>query len=138
MGERIKICTYAGRGNYSTRGTKMLEAVKDIPGEDVRRGLTRISNDHPLARQYPDHFREATDGPPSQGEPRYSDCKAQVRDSFSKRGPTASRSRMSLAEEDRRRRALLAEFDAPKRVESESSRRKRVFWSGAQALLDSL
>ena len=59
----------------------MLEATRSMASEDVTAGLTRISNDHPLARRYPGHFRDATDGPPSQADYRYSpDCRTSVRE----------------------------------------------------------
>ena len=34
----------------------MLQAIVDIPGEDIRRGVSRVSPDHPLARSHPQAF----------------------------------------------------------------------------------
>ena len=118
----------------------MLEATRDIPGEDVTRGRTRIASDHPLAVRFPDAFRESRDGPPSRSvEPRYSGTRAKVSEGGGRRSAsTPSRPRLPLEEEISVRKQRLAEINTPKRVESESGRRQRVFWSGAQALLDSM
>jgi hypothetical protein len=120
---------------------KMLEATRDIPGEDVTRARTRVACDHPLAKKYPDAFREATDGPPSRSveKRRYTGCKAEVRDGHGQRAAApVRRSRLPLAEELQIRADRLAEINAPKRVESERGRMQRIFWSGSQALLDSM
>jgi hypothetical protein len=118
----------------------VLEATRSIPGEDVTRGLTRVASDHPLARRYPDAFVKATDGPPSQSsEPReYSGCRAHLSEGKRRSASTPSRGRLPLEDEIKVRKQRLAEISPPKRVESESGRRQRVFWSGAQTLLDSM
>lgn len=103
----------------------MLEAIRSIETEDVTAGLTRVSDDHPLARRYPGHFRKATDGPPDGGGGR---------------AASTQRARLPLEQELQVRAARIAEISAtnPRQVESESGRRQRIFWSGSQALLDSM
>ncbi len=116
----------------------MLEAVTNIPGEDVRARRTRVSSDHRLAREYPDCFRQAEDGPPDvirRGP--YPGQTAHLREPGSKRGSTRpqSRPRLPLAVEDRVRRETLALIGREARVESESSRRARIFWGSTESFL---
>lgn len=119
----------------------MLEATRDMPSYDVVRGRTRVSADHPLARRYPDAFKEATDGPGDEvrtSGPRPG-CDCRLREGSSKRSSTRSRrARLPLAEEVAVRDRTLAEFDTPDRVESTSGRRSRQFWEATAAALDRL
>ncbi len=120
----------------------MYEAIKDIDSEDVTSHLTRVAADHPLRRRYPSHFRKAVDGPGD--EIRWSDPSAggdcSLREGAERTAPSRPRrGRLPLAEEDRRRKELLAEFDADnRRIESTSGRRARQFWDATAAYLDHL
>ena len=119
----------------------MLEAVTNIPDHDVQRGITRVSRDHWLAREYPDCFRQAEDGPPDvirRGP--YPGQTAHLREPGSKRASTRpqSRPRLPLVVEDRVRRETLALIDREARDRNREPTEEQRFWTGAEHYLRSL
>jgi hypothetical protein len=118
----------------------MLEAVKDIPGEDVIRGRTRVSHDHRLAHAYPGAFKEATDGPT--GEARWSTpVKAECSISGGKpprRSTRPRHQRPPLEVEDRVRRETLARIDREARDRDREPTPEERFWASTQGYLSSI
>ena len=98
--------------------------------------------DHELAHLHPGAFKPATDGPPSRSvEPRrYSGTRAKVSEGGSRRSGSTLHGAPAARGGDQASASSgsLRSMPTPKRVEIRIGRRKRVFWSGAQALLDSL
>jgi hypothetical protein len=113
----------------------MLKAVRDIPSEEVRAEVTRVSEDHELASRFPDAFEPATDGPPM--------GTALGRAYFGQRLVTDP-DPADLLRELATRKRRLAELDAKDRAretrkyEPEEERRVREFWEGTQRFLASL
>ncbi len=120
----------------------MLVATRSFThnGEQIKAGRTRIAPDHEWAHKFRSAFAPDPDGPPSEGDVRYTKSRAHVRESRSARAATRppKRSRMPLEAEIAVRDRTLAGFGDKGRIESASGRRSREFWEATDGYLNRL
>ena len=109
-------------------------------GTEILSGISRISEDHPLAELYPDAFIPAHGGPPA-GERSSALVRANDDLSFGNLSLAAREDRLPLDEELAVRAARLAELDSAarsresRRYEREEEGRERAFWAETERLL---
>jgi hypothetical protein len=114
----------------------MLVALADIPAEDVHRGRTRISPDHPLAKSHPRAFAPSKAGPPPGVRTRdLAAMGAQL-----SRGLERERAREREREIIANRMAQIEAEDREREsreniYESREDRAKRQFWAETERLL---
>ncbi len=117
----------------------MLQAIVDIPGEDIRRGVSRVSPDHPLARSHPQAFV------PSKAYPlpgvRTRDLREagallsrQMDEERARHERRVISARMREIERQDRERESREKY---RRYESAEDRQRRVFWEETGRVLDS-
>jgi hypothetical protein len=112
----------------------MLQAIVDIPGEDIRRGVSRVSPDHRLARSHPSAFTPTEAGPPPGVRTRdLAEMGAQLSRGLARHERDIIRNRMREIEREDAERGRQSH-----RYESAEDRQRREFWRGTDRLLASL